>query len=68
MSTSAKIRITLEVEASSSWSRETTTGQVFDQAGKETTNRVVSVLTAAGIRARVQDCEVLVVTHSEKTR
>lgn len=38
--TTAHVQLTIEVDASSSWSKDVTADQVFRQAGEETVNAV----------------------------
>jgi len=49
----AKVLVTLEVDAGSHWGGDCATQQVFDQAGRETIQRVMNELRKLGPRVRV---------------
>jgi hypothetical protein len=66
MSTTARVRLTIDVPAGSTWGPECKLGQVFKQAGEETANAVTQALRARFHGAKIiGEVEVIAVTNSD---
>lgn len=62
----AKVQVTLEIDAGSSWGPECTVSQVRDQAGRESLQRLTAVLAAAKTRVKIiGEPKVIAVMHGE---
>ncbi len=65
-SATAKVQITLEVDAGSSWGPDCTVAQVCDQAGRESLWRLTDILTQGKTRVRIiGEPRVIAVLHGE---
>lgn len=65
-SATAKVQITIEVDAGSSWGPDCTVSQVHNQAGREAVQRLMNTLAAAKTRCRViGEPKVITVMHGE---
>ena len=49
----ARVQLTVEVDANSPWGAECNIGQLYDQAGREAKERLVSALAKAFPAARI---------------
>lgn len=65
-SATAKVQVTLEIDAGSSWGKDCTVAQVMDQASRESLQRLTATLQAAKTRVRiVGEPKVIAVLHSQ---
>jgi hypothetical protein len=65
-SASARVQITVEVDAGSSWGPDCTVAQVRDQAGTEAVRRIINTLAQGKMLATVIGApKVLAVMHGE---
>ncbi len=67
LSTKARIRVTVEVEAGSWWGDQSTQAQIFKSAGFEATNVVRQAMQKAGRQCRIigEPFVITVITQEE---
>lgn len=62
----ARVQITIEIDAGSSWGPDCTVAQVRKQAGDESVARIMNILRDSKIRVRlIGEPNVLAVMHGE---
>jgi hypothetical protein len=62
----ARVQITLEIDAGSSWGPDCTVSQVHSQASRESVQRLKNILAAAKTRATIiGEPKVITVMHGE---
>lgn len=65
-SATARVQVTIEVDAGSSWGPDCTVAQVRDQAGAEAVARIVNIISDAKVKATVIGApKVVAVMHGE---
>lgn len=66
MGTHARVRVTLDVPAGSSWSDDVTVKQVREQASKETVQKLENIFLKEGIRVVLMEPVVTVYSELER--
>lgn len=64
----ARVQVTLELDAGSSWGNDCTVQQIYDQAGRESINNLEQILLKAGVRVHIVGEPKVVAVMTERER
>lgn len=66
-SATARVQVTIEIDAGSSWGPDCTVAQIQQQAGEEATRRLVDLVAAARVKANIVGTpKVTTIIHGAK--
>lgn len=64
----AKVQLTLELDAGSCWGADTSLSQIYDQAERETLNKVERIFGEAGVRVYIVGKPVITAISAVETK